>query len=408
MIKNLKENININNDSEIINVASNSSNETEAKLSNLSYSPFIIDWKKYASVEAFWQWLKFPEKEKRLEIAGMSWILSKKIWNDAPKCNSFFYEWVEYKVWSTEHQSLMKKAIKCKLEQNPDILELLLATGNKKIIHIPTKKDWTPYPESKTIPWEVFSLFLMELRDEFWSIEKVIKITSNNIWGILNKLDILLSEISSVFRDHWGEPLNISYYRENWYQEINNYLLDILKKLYSLYEEMWLNQRWYFSSSLVNYITFDNEAKLYLHNHLSNRLVENLWNLYYNTLADFLEELSKISGNEKLKIASDKIRVAWGISKLYVDKNNPPQKHENAEFEIELFWWVNTITERVWKMENTELWTFLLELSQKIWNDWEKDSKRPSIWKDWIVNETKTRTKLATALFEASFLIKSL
>jgi len=57
-------------------------------------------------------------------------------------------------------------------------------------------------------------------------------------------------------------------------------------------------------------------------------------------------------------------------------------------------------------MNEAELWIFLLALSQKIWKDWEKDSNRPSIWKDWVVNETKKRTKLATALFEASLLIK--
>ena len=62
-----------------------------------------------------------------------------------------------------------------------------------------------------------------------------------------------------------------------------------------------------------------------------------------NSLKDYftLEELSKITWNEKLKIASDKIRIAWKISEPYVDRNNPPKKHENAEFEIELFWWVS-------------------------------------------------------------------
>lgn len=221
-----------------------------------------------------------------------------------------------------------------------------------------------------------------------------------------NKLDILLIEISSVFRDHWWEPLDIWYYRENWYQEINDYLFDILKKLYSLYEEMWLNQRWYFLSSLVNYITIDNEAKSYLYNHLNSSLIENLWDLYYNTLADFLEELSKITWNEKLKIASDKIRVAWEISEPYVDKNNPPKRHENAEFEIELSWWIVSIANKFWNGKPIELWEFLLKLSDKINIDWEKDSKRPSIWKDLVVDETKKRTKLATALIEASLILK--
>lgn len=221
-----------------------------------------------------------------------------------------------------------------------------------------------------------------------------------------DKLKILLDDVSSIFRDHWPEPLNVSYYRENSYPEINDYLLDILKKLYSLYEEMWLNQRWYFSSSLVNYITFDNEAKSYLHNHLNNRLVENLWDLYYNTLSEFLEELSKITWNEKLKIASERIKIAWNISEPYVDKNNPPKKHENAEFEIELFWWIVSIANKFRNSDPIKLWEFLLKLSDKISIDWEKDSNRPSVWKDWVVDETKKRTKLATTLIETSLILK--
>ncbi len=221
-----------------------------------------------------------------------------------------------------------------------------------------------------------------------------------------NKLDILLNEISSVFRDHGWEPLDISYYRENWSTEINDYLLDILKKLYSLYEEMGLNQRWYFSSSLENYITFDDESKSYLYNQLNNRLIENLWDLYYNTLSEFLEELYKITWNEKLKIASEKIKIAWNISEPYVDKNNPPKKHENAEFEIELSWWIVSIANKFRNSAPIELWEFLLKLSDKISIDWEKDSNRSSIWKDWVVDETKKRTKLATALIEASLILK--
>jgi hypothetical protein len=39
----------------VLNVASNSKDDTESLLSSLAYSPFIMDNKEYASVEAFWQ-----------------------------------------------------------------------------------------------------------------------------------------------------------------------------------------------------------------------------------------------------------------------------------------------------------------------------------------------------------------
>ena len=60
----------------------------------------------------------------------------------------------------------MKAALRAKFSQNPDCLQLLLATGNAEIIHEPKMKDGTPYPDSTTVPAAVFSRFLMEVRDE--------------------------------------------------------------------------------------------------------------------------------------------------------------------------------------------------------------------------------------------------
>ena len=66
----------------VINIASNSENITEALLSNLAHTPFEMNGKQYASVEAFWQWLKYKSEEDRNRIALMYWIISKKIGND--------------------------------------------------------------------------------------------------------------------------------------------------------------------------------------------------------------------------------------------------------------------------------------------------------------------------------------
>ncbi|EKE28114.1 MAG: hypothetical protein ACD_3C00099G0003 [uncultured bacterium (gcode 4)] len=157
-----------------------------------------------------------------------------------------------------------------------------------------------------------------------------------------------------------------------------------------------------FSWTVDDIFILDNDAKKFL----DGRLVENLWDLYYNTLADFLEELCNVTWIEKLKKASEKIRTAWKISEPYIDKTNPPKKHENAEIEVWFSWWITAVAERIWNMDKIWLWNFLLALSQKIWNDWEKDNNRPSLWKDWVVSETRKRTQLATALFEASSILK--
>lgn len=105
----------------------------------------------------------------RVKISTMHGIESKKVGNDAPKSETFVYNGQTYRVGSPEHQGLMKRVIRAKLEQNPHVLKLLLDSGDTKIIHRPVRKDGTPYPDSTTIPERIFSGFLMELREEFRS-----------------------------------------------------------------------------------------------------------------------------------------------------------------------------------------------------------------------------------------------
>jgi len=104
----------------------------------------------------------------------MHGIESKKVGNDAPKSETFAYNGQVYRVGSPEHQELMKRIIRAKLEQNPHILKLLLESGDTEIIHRPLRKDGTPYPDSTTVPERIFSGFLMELREEFRGLASVV------------------------------------------------------------------------------------------------------------------------------------------------------------------------------------------------------------------------------------------
>lgn len=150
------------------NIASNSSDAIEAWLSNLSHNPFVMNWVIYASIEAFWQSLKFePNSPEWKECIGLAGIRSKKYGDKAEKKETFSYNWVEFIVGSKRHQFLMKVALREQLKQNPEKLKLLLGTKKANLIHAPKKKDGTLYPDSTTIPGEVFSRFLMELRSEF-------------------------------------------------------------------------------------------------------------------------------------------------------------------------------------------------------------------------------------------------
>jgi predicted NAD-dependent protein-ADP-ribosyltransferase YbiA (DUF1768 family) len=153
---------------EIINIGFEGKTETEQMLSNLAYSPFVLNGKHYNSVEGLWQGFKFDDEKKREEIAQLWGIEAKKAGRKAPKATEFEYQGEKFKVGSEEHQNLMRQAIKAKLEQNPHVLKLLLATGQKKITHILVDPQ-TGYihPDSQTIPGKTFCGFLTELREEF-------------------------------------------------------------------------------------------------------------------------------------------------------------------------------------------------------------------------------------------------
>lgn len=162
-------NFDIINENEF-NIASNSENFIEAWLSNLSHYPFDFNWIYYASVEAFWQSLKFKEwSPEWFECLKLFWVESKKYWKKSIPEENFIYLWTKYKVWSKEHQQLMKMALREQLKQNKDKLNLLLLTGDSKLIHQPKKKDGSLFSNSTTISGEIFSGFLMELREEFKS-----------------------------------------------------------------------------------------------------------------------------------------------------------------------------------------------------------------------------------------------
>src|SRR4030066_127608 len=153
---------------ETINIGFWGETETEKMLSNLAHTPFVFNGKRYESAEGAWQGWKFPDDEKRNEIAKLWGVEAKKAGRKAPKSTEFEYQGKKFQVGSEEHQDLIRQAIKAKLEQNPHVLDLLLATGNKKITHILINpQTGHVHPDSQTIPGEKFCQILMDLREGF-------------------------------------------------------------------------------------------------------------------------------------------------------------------------------------------------------------------------------------------------
>jgi predicted NAD-dependent protein-ADP-ribosyltransferase YbiA (DUF1768 family) len=119
-------------------------------LSNFAATPFEYHGKKYASLEGFWQAMKYPEgpddprakaewKFTREQVAGLSGFDAKHA-GDAASANmkklgitwvSFEGERFEYRPKERdEHYRLIAEATRAKVEQNPEVKRVLLATGN--------------------------------------------------------------------------------------------------------------------------------------------------------------------------------------------------------------------------------------------------------------------------------------
>lgn len=121
--------------------------------SNFSATPFTLDGKKYASVEGFWQMMKYPDpqdaadprhnkdlvwKYTREEVAQLTGFEAKEA-GDATKENyqKLGITWVSYQGKrmeykgkdKTEHYELIFRAIKAKIDQNEQAKKLLSATG---------------------------------------------------------------------------------------------------------------------------------------------------------------------------------------------------------------------------------------------------------------------------------------
>lgn len=166
-----------------------------------------------------------------------------------------------------------------------------------------------------------------------------------------------------------------------------------------------------FSWDIKDIFIFDKETKVYLDNESekinkiinlnnniewiglnSEELAEKVWDLFYDSLAWFLLTLSnkvkeKYSEAWKyLKDASSKINNAWNICSNYVWEWFSNPKHSN----IIKQWESNeNIINKIINFNHTLLKKFLLDLSNKIFRDWDSDSKRG-------------REKLSLELFEAS------
>lgn len=151
-------------------------------LSNFTATTFTLDGRTYASVEGFWQMMLFPEgpddsrakaaglewKHTRDQVAGMTAFTAKSAgdaaWDNMKKMG---IDWVTYqgrrmpyyKTGRAEHYDVIVRAMRAKLDQNPEVKRVLLATGDLKL------RPDHHQPDDAPPSWRYFDTW-MQLRKE--------------------------------------------------------------------------------------------------------------------------------------------------------------------------------------------------------------------------------------------------
>ena len=150
-------------------------------LSNFAATPFTYRGVRYASLEGFWQMMKYPEnvEDPRATYPGLEWKFTraqvsqltafdaKRAGDGAEKNMKLMgITWVtfegrrfEYRpVVPGEHYRLIVEATRAKVSQNPEVRRVLLATGDLKL-----RPDHHQEPNVPAA-WRYYEI-LMEIRD---------------------------------------------------------------------------------------------------------------------------------------------------------------------------------------------------------------------------------------------------
>lgn len=159
-------------------------NELGGLLSNFAATPFTFKGKRYASLEGFWQMMKYPEgpNDARAKFPGLEWKYTRE---QVAQLTSFEAKsagtlgeenmkkmgisWVtfagkriEYRAKAPgEHYLLIVAATRAKVQQNPEVRKVLLATGDL-ILKPDHQQD--PNPPAAWRYYEILTLIRSELQ----------------------------------------------------------------------------------------------------------------------------------------------------------------------------------------------------------------------------------------------------
>lgn len=160
------------------------------QFSNLQAAPFYMDGDYYASVEALWQSMKFPENkdDERLKDPAVVWPMTRE---QVMKLSGFEAKkagdlashnmrklgiaWVTYKgkkidytgKEANEHYELILRACRAKLAANPQLIDLLRRTKNLTFMSDHKQRQDSP-------PAYRYHEIYMKLREELGDVNTVV------------------------------------------------------------------------------------------------------------------------------------------------------------------------------------------------------------------------------------------
>jgi predicted NAD-dependent protein-ADP-ribosyltransferase YbiA (DUF1768 family) len=151
-------------------------------LSNFAATPFEFRGKRYASLEGFWQMMKYPESpsDPRAKFRGVKWphtreevaqmtAFEAKAAGDIGEKNmkAMGIDWVTFEnepfIYRSKvpgrHYELIRAAMQAKVEQNPRVREVLLSTGDL-VLKPDHRQDPGVPPE-----WRYYDIYMEIRRD---------------------------------------------------------------------------------------------------------------------------------------------------------------------------------------------------------------------------------------------------
>lgn len=144
---------------EPINIHSRIADRSLALISNFAPTAFELDNRAYASVEGFWQGLRFARAADRDRVAALSGSAAKRAADGVDWEATVTYQGEAVVVGTWAHWKLMHRACWAKFTQCHAARKALLSTGQRPLTHVMRR-------DSRTIPGVVMADIWMRVRKQ--------------------------------------------------------------------------------------------------------------------------------------------------------------------------------------------------------------------------------------------------